>query len=731
MLRYLFVSMALAIGFAGADQKGPSTVTLDLPGTTVRQALARISQVSGVALSVSGPIADDILVLSLNEMPLDQVRARIATATLAQWQPMGEGFRLVRTAKEIGAFREEEKAKLTPAIERAIGLARQMKAAAGPITEERVLSALRQGNGELEIESHEPYLEFSFEGRMRRNREMLANSPGARLLVEVLAEIGAPRLAEICATQPKTTLATQPTPLQHALTFPDRLWDAFLLEQNAAAAAARTFQEAENRDSEEGNVTLNMRWRYRRNGLFESESIRAFPAKVIVQVEGWGGPSGTLRIDYKYFDEKGAILLQDNFQLPLSPEPMPDPETPAAKEPPLEVSRLALELWTRPRYVSEGEAPLPPLSAELRRKAFYPEQYELLGLHPSEVLIAAAKRWGKDLVAVLPDDAFVYFGGSDEPPTPRVVRAELNGFCHVFDDAGAVVARPDDPIETTKARADRRGLGRLIRAAAQTGRVTVADAGAYAFACREDDGGAGYAVLDLLLQKEFNILYSDWACLRFYGSLSPLQLATLQAGGKLPIASLTPDQTAGLIEGFLERDAAEFQQRDDEDETEPAEGDESRPEPEEPPDILFEPTEFLVRGLDPAGWLTLKTSIEDTIGIETKSEDGRMGTTTSIEGFAQMLFRARHPQLEKEQFDGFDRAYTERTLGTIFLFHLGAPRLLRESLDETLQGPNFTAKKLPPELQAQIDKLLSKYEDQLKKGTYGEPPPDPPSQPRR
>ncbi|MFN7171951.1 MAG: hypothetical protein ACK4P3_04095 [Fimbriimonadaceae bacterium] len=119
-LGFLF---AVGIVAGGVAQDLDQKVNLDLPGVSARNLMSILSQQTGINFESSTFTENDVLVVRVKDMPLDQLLVRISNVTGAEWEPIGGGFRMIRTTQRNRDLMEQESQqrgeRLRPAIEAA------------------------------------------------------------------------------------------------------------------------------------------------------------------------------------------------------------------------------------------------------------------------------------------------------------------------------------------------------------------------------------------------------------------------------------------------------------------------------------------------------------------------------------------------------------------------------------------------------------------------------------
>src|SRR5579862_3601445 len=108
----IFLAVTILPQTNALDQK----VTFTCAATRATEAIARLSRLTGVTLSVQGLPADEMLVLRFEDEPLHMVMDKVAYAATGRWEADGSGFYLDRPGTLIRTIEHEQRAARVAAI---------------------------------------------------------------------------------------------------------------------------------------------------------------------------------------------------------------------------------------------------------------------------------------------------------------------------------------------------------------------------------------------------------------------------------------------------------------------------------------------------------------------------------------------------------------------------------------------------------------------------------------
>ena len=158
------------------------------------------------------------------------------------------------------------------------------------------------------------------------------------------------------------------------------------------------------------------------------------------------------------------------------------------------------------------------------------------------------------MIADIPDDWNVdcdLFGGV---PANSVEELQANLKekidIQLLQDDVFTLIKSSHPVQSRRSRVDRSALTTLMRAVEQDGVPTIGDLAPLAMTFENDspDGLAQGYLMNLVANQNVSELQGDgcsyWNTVKLYATLNQSQREVLNSGGKLPFASLSPEQHA-------------------------------------------------------------------------------------------------------------------------------------------------------------------------------------------
>lgn len=722
----------LAVAWQGQADVLQQRFSFESPAATVSRVLASLSSATGTTLTVSGPISKDILILSFRDAPLGQVLGKIGQATSASWTSRKGGFVLSRSSRDVASINEELRSELRGPLRALLDEVSQYQDGVGPLTYEKARAKYEKQQDEQQRRSFDDGDGFHSSADIVRDydqevRDVLASKlefdAGSRFALRLLRTLGADELAKLCAGSHKDiVLATDPTKLQRPLTVTASQWRQFVAEHNASVAAYESVYPKE--EEEEGTIVYSGWRRFGPGSTLAAE----MPRKVILELTPRIYDRPELWVQLSCFGQDGSSLVGGYSHLVSLQARRPESResSKGVEEAPLEISPLGrafadLTRWNR--RDDHSYKPDPTLLQQLMK----PDVYEPLSLLASEALIKASAQRGRNLAACLPDSYAVYgFGMEDRKAGAASVLEYFEGTGPRLADAdGWFTIRLEDPQWETECRLNRSALAQLIQTAVRTDVVTIDDYAAYAARTNNDTEGIANSICDAELHslKSDAIFDSFWLA-KFYGSLSPLQRLILKRGGRVYLGELPPSVKETLLRFFIEEDQLELQE-------DYPESDYGSSEPTRLySDLALERTQFFAYGLEPSGWIGLKAESEPDMEMIYFDAEGRsVGTNSSDESVALLLYMQKHPELSGTEPDPIDyskASFHPRTrMSANFKFHVAPYVTCSASLMHTFEDPKdaFTLENLPADLRQRLAEFFKRFDQQVKDGEIGPPPP--------
>lgn len=556
-MKHLLALVVLLPAAAARAQDLDKTITLNLPATNAKAALAAMSE-SGTKFEPSAALANEPLILSVRGATLRDLMQRIATAMSAEWERTSEGFRLTRSASLLRSQENADLAARTAALKQSLTeyVATEAKSQEWDETIVRQLV-------ETELKRREEMAQaisgnVGGEGSIAIASSIGSSSasPANIALYEVLKTINAKDLAAI-APGTRVVFSAKPTAMQRPASFDsNRAMNRFVEAHNLLARVAAPV---------DGSRRPNMRFL---GGLdLEAKPIVAPLSKLLLIVTR-PTAEGPLQVQLKIADESGTIvgttstsLAFGSFEAGSVPTAGAQPIT--LSEESKELARLINEVADDERSVntmvteingervvlsSAGAEATRPISRGLLDKLVKPEQFDPLGYFVAETLMQAASARGENLVASPPDAAFLRLARllTSTANTDQVLKS-LPG-ADVRSEAGWLVIGARSPASARAARFDRKALGALLTRTLANGYARLDEIAAYAVSLppaleRIDADRAILRLISPQTEQEFaEMLLREHAMLKLYGLLSNDQKRILATGRTLIVGGLTPAQ---------------------------------------------------------------------------------------------------------------------------------------------------------------------------------------------
>lgn len=538
------------IASAGAAEQ--TKLTLAAQGVVAQKVVADLAAQSGQDLTCSPELAREVLLISVNDAPVEELLTRIATVLGAEWrtEPDG-GCRLAISASKAAAESRAEREARTAAFRKRF---------------QEIREGLKRGE-ELERKIAAGKDSPETEGDDDAKGWELIDEEAA--MARIVLKLDPAFLAGIGEDE-RVVFATAPTRMQRPISGIEREIATLIAEHNDAVKAAAA-AEAEPAEMNE-EMRQAMEWAKLMGFDRERKRIDVAPAKALLIVSRGGSPFGfvfgglsALEATLRLYDANGKVLLeQDGHGLldvddsmremladmqDIAQEMNPNaPPKPVEDGPKIEYSQTTQELRKAMRMENMANMTEQKLSAELVERITRPDLHDPLSFEPAESVLAVAKAKNAMVVANLPDamaDGGMFGMVRGTAPTVDDFWQELQkGDTRAEIKDGWLMVWPASLRESRLERQDRVALAQLIGAARAKGLPTLDDMAAYA-AVNDSPSNAPVAMTYTMLFAP-NMISSgmagmvDWNLLRFYGRLSQSQRDMLRRGGQIPLFSFEP-----------------------------------------------------------------------------------------------------------------------------------------------------------------------------------------------
>lgn len=532
------IAIALLLGQGPtADLQTP--VTFTHRAAPIGRVLAQLSERTKIKFEALPAVAGDVVLVSVKDVPLQDLMQKIATVTSAEWRQDGDIYRLAPSAGIRNREAQDEFAARVTAVR--TSLAKRIKESTPPPRGAATTAPAKPGEDDEEEAFDMPMGAFG--------------GGGDAALLKLVQNVD---LKAIAALRPndRVVFSTQPTRTQRPLPGnPTALINTLVAEHNANVKKAGAGADL---DETPQGVEIPQ---FVRDMVNQSTKPIGEVTKglLIASRMGMGGFGG-VNLELRLYDREGKVAYKANSMLSSEFSPavaravemaQGKVQAPATKKTPIELSPET-KLIGDSLGKAMGMTGI-TLKPELKAIVYHPDVYDPLSFLPTDSLLALAKKQGRPIVANIPDEMDAIsspeMGGSrtiedveDELKSAEQIRA--------ITDPTFLLIKPAKPATAREERLDRAALTALMQVVETKGIPTLDDVAAYAVkAPNPMNGGIGQAYVMVLAPGAFAASmtgFTNWDALRFYGLLSPEARRGLSTGSRLPFATLNPAQAAQL-----------------------------------------------------------------------------------------------------------------------------------------------------------------------------------------
>jgi len=570
-------------------------VSFETRAARASEALKNLGQIAKIDFQTTPQTEGEILIISVKDMPMSDLMAKIATATSGEWKLEGKTYRLI--ASQL-VRRQEERAEAAARLEevnraiaqRVAGEQKQQdemdkaakKAAASAKTQAKAggkADAKAAGKGDVKTDVKtggddelDPAQAAEMQAQMRGNMDETA------MFTALIRGIDPAAFAQMESGQ-RIVFSTEPTRMQRGLGGnATAIINDFIQKHNATVKEMPVETSDEDFAGMSKDQIEEMRTMMRRqNGKIGQISKALLVASKTDFMFGMGGGS---QLELRLYDAKGQIAFssQNGFQdesdlysrmaseavkgVDSEGNPVAKPAIPAktttkppAAKTPVEYSEDSKALMKASTSMSGSNIRM-TISDDLRRKLYLPNVYDPLSFATTDEILSVAKAEHKPVVADVPDTW--YSGGmmSGRPDSAMTTveqikkQIEKKENVQTVPDADCIVLKPAHPERARNDRLDRLALTALLQATDEKGVPSLADYSAFALRTaqpRMGDLTQSYLFMFIPnpLTEAFN-MGSNWSMLRFWGLLNSEQRSVLLSSGKIPISGMTTAQRAQI-----------------------------------------------------------------------------------------------------------------------------------------------------------------------------------------
>ena len=612
--------------------RADGNVTYETVAKPVGAVLAELSGKLGMKLKATAEANQEIVLVSVHDVPVKGLMDRLATVTSCDWEQDGDTY----TLKASNSMRTKERDfAISEAAKKISGeLANRVK-------EQQKLAEATKKAAEKGAKGDQP-------DKSDDETDALAAMPGpfgmggpdADVITALLQEIDPAELAEIGPDERGVWVTNNPNRMQRLLgsTAPTLIQD-WIVKHNASVP--KTEPAASEQETQLPPALQNM---------FGSmtKPVKEPVAKALLSVQrGLMSSALGLQVELKAYSAQGTVLLtatsmldtanfEAQIQAAVAKQKGGKVETPPAS-PAISYSADSQALQSVLSSASKSGGLSVKLPPALREKLIHPEIKDPLAYTVSDCLLSYAKVRSKQIVADVPDTALessTMTGISGAPQTIADVQKSIDkgDVLRMVEDGDFVLFQPTDPEVARENHVDRLALRKLLSAIETKFVPSLDDVAEYAV--------SSPAPMDNAVSMEYVMMFvpsmmgsmilnggqSNWDALRFFGSLEPAQRQILRSGGSFAMGNL-PQAPQQFAARFLFSGQAKFTQ----------EG--STPKQEDPfgsmismfmgggagGDFLEEPTEVMPGGLTAAAIVGCGATTEPLVYF---SNDGTFGQWT-------------------------------------------------------------------------------------------------------
>jgi hypothetical protein len=547
------------LGWLGALAHNPDDplhqrIHYDQPARTVKQLLADLSRQTGITLFAPSPLDTEIVLVSVQQMPLKTLMEHLATVTDGEWvkQPNGS-YHLIRSPKLARECRERDDAQLLQGLKRAVAK-KGIERLAEPLTEAQVRQIFQQIKRQMqEIESQEisnPWKHPLIESLEKQVRQL---DVGQRLIIRLVRRLDLRRLLTIPVGERRVFSNVRGRYLEP---FGFEVGSLLAEYQREARWVYQAWTHPLDGFDEEWVKRFNQRYGYmiKLDYQWRQEPSQVPLTRLYLEVR---------RIDPDCFSFAIVLVSEDLKQsvrgylscYEFSEQEERDEADRSASGKPSqsqasqqsvvrvawsELSRQFMEAYRAIERATEPVAFPDVLD---------PAKVEPLSLVPSDVLRTYARQKGKSLIALVPDNLFWWLNGALEGHDALQMYEENIRRWHDMQEQGDVLLlKPRWSSYWWGRRADRLALSRWMQQLRQRGYPKLEDH----LTLLQMYDRAGFEIMrtvfifyrSLLLPEDFSLMIGR-DC-RLLNQLSAKQLAHLLQGGALTLKELSPVQREQL-----------------------------------------------------------------------------------------------------------------------------------------------------------------------------------------
>jgi len=499
-------------------------ITFAIRAARAAVVIPELGKLAGIDLRATPQTENEVLIVSVADVPLSDVLARVATATSGQWKRDGKTLKLFASDKMRSVEERTDFAKRLADIKQAIGERVEVakKQELNRAKQSKKTEAAKSDTNELDRYSGELEKQ-DFKG-------------DAEVLITSLLQCVDPAVLARFEPAERLVFSTNPTRMQKAMSgTAAEVIDNFVKDHDAKAISPPAdfddFLKALDQDQAD-----HWRTSARRAGRIGQVAKALF-----IESEPDFSYSVAHDFEVRLYDSKGGMVYSTSDLVGVNNQMYPGPAPDAKTSTPIVYSDDSKLLMKGIKNQDQQFQ----LSKDLKRKMCHPLDFDPLSFIQTDELMAYAKWKGKPFVADVPDEfGSALLEGTEEPAeTLEAVDFKIKRADELVtvDDNDFTVLKSSNPVRSRSLRLDRMALSTLLQASEQKGATSLDDLATYALQTLEPRTATLSQSYLKLLVTGFDGMFDspNWTMLRFYGQLDPGARESLAEGMKLPISSLS------------------------------------------------------------------------------------------------------------------------------------------------------------------------------------------------
>jgi hypothetical protein len=706
-----FVSLLLAASITG--QGTDRLVSAQVRAASGPVAIADLARQIDYPLEAMPSTKNDILIISVNKVPIKTLMEQIAKASSGVWEQTLTGFRLIHNDSSVREEKAIEQARLTKLITDTQAAMRKAYAGQGELTDQKAdiaatrLTAMSQRmNGVMQITD------------WREQQKVQKQAPVYRVMQQIIPQIDAATLASVPRNR-TYVFSTAPNRMQGKL--PGNVGpylQKFIAEQKIWSRAMKAAQARQG-----GNNYYS----------FDAQDPGVNPVGKVLLKLSRQGQGQNIQVNLLIVDTKGRQMANGNDNLGFNWDSMDQESKAAAKAGESEesiklsgISKQISDTLSEAFKKMQGGNTTPEfnLSPEVREIMINVDQHEPLSYLASDAMFEVGRIKKLNVVACPTDEMLVvmnYSGSKDIKPAN--VLGMANGYqADVESKDGWLTIKPRESSYVREHRLSRQALANYLRSAAKEGRVSLDIKAAFALNSNiEQDNFLPMFFVQMLGLTEGNSYDGDWDTIKLYGTLTANQTRSSKLGQPIPFRSLQPNQIEIIRHMIFDRPYGNLQVTwTQEDMTDAGE------------DGVFygglnqEPTEVLPNGFTGAEMLTVVDSSEAKV-FGQPERDGQNGMMwgeqpMNADSLANEMFQAERPEFFPwRNQPGFTRpAMTKFRLGNERTINFSAQLTRKASFMAAVNDRMYKSRetysfdKLPNDFKKQVQDSLVRLREAYK-----------------